>query len=81
MTPVGLHHLAPPNYHRNPIDNEGALVVTEWGDDLVDFIRRHNRLDTKVYDIHGRRLGLDGEFLEVFVSLKTGAPIVAGISR
>jgi hypothetical protein len=80
MTPVGLHHLAPPNYHRNPIDNEGTLVVTEWGDDLVDFIRRHSCLDTEVYDIHDRRLGLDGESLEVFVSRKTG-PLMAGISR
>jgi len=70
MTPAGLRYLASPDYHGNPINAEGALVVTEWGDDLVDFIWRHSRLETEVYDIHDRRLGLDGQYLDVFVSRK-----------
>ena len=70
LTPAGLQYLAPPEYHGNPINDEGALVVTEWGDDLVDFIRRHSQLDTEMYDMHDRRLGLDGEYLDVFVSRK-----------
>lgn len=70
MTPAGLHHLASPIYHGNPINAEGALVVTDWGDDLVDFIRRHSQLETDVYDIYDRRLGLDGQGLDVFVSRK-----------
>jgi SAM-dependent methyltransferase len=70
MTPAGLRHLAPPDYHGNPIHAEGPLVVTEWDDDLVDFIWRHSRLETDVYDIHDRRLGLDGQYLDVFVSRK-----------
>lgn len=70
MTPAGLTHLAPPDYHGSPISSDGSLVVTEWGDDLVDVIRSHSHLETGVYDIHDRRLGLDGQFLDVFVSRK-----------
>ena len=70
MTPAGLRYLAPPDYHCNPISNAGALVVTDWGDDLVDIIRRHGHLETEVFEIHDRRLGLDGQYLEVFVSRK-----------
>ena len=68
MTPAGLHHLVPPIYHGSPISQEGTLVVTEWGDDLVDFVRDHSHLETDVLAIHDRRLGLDGQFLDVFVS-------------
>ena len=70
VTPSGLRYLTPRVYHDNPISAEGSLVVTDWGDDIVDFIRRHSHLDTTVYDIHDRYLGLDGQYLDVLVSRK-----------
>jgi DNA-directed RNA polymerase subunit RPC12/RpoP len=27
----GLEHLEPPDYHANPVDPAGSLVITEWG--------------------------------------------------
>lgn len=57
-------------FHGNPIDESGALVVTEWGADLPEFIFKHSGMITTVYFTHDRYLGLDGEFLEVFVSKK-----------
>lgn len=63
-----VEYLAEKDFHANPVDPDGSLVVTEWGDDLPDFVRRHSGLDTTVHAIRSRWLGLDGEFLEVFVS-------------
>jgi SAM-dependent methyltransferase len=65
-----IKHLQPPDYHRNPIDKDGSLVVTEWGSDLCDFVRDESELETTVFDMRDRRLGIDGAFREVFVSRK-----------
>ena len=68
--PEGIVYLAEKDYHMNPIDANGSLVVTEWGTDICDCIYESSRLTTTIYQIRDRRLGLDGEFLEVFVSRK-----------
>ena len=67
---TGVRHLEPPDYHGNPVDPNGSLVVREWGDDLVDFITVSCGLKTEVYPFHDRARGLDGEFLDVFVTRK-----------
>jgi SAM-dependent methyltransferase len=64
----GVRFLLPPDRHGDPIDPNGSLVVREWGDDLPSFIREHTRLDTVRYRMHDRWRGLDGAFLDVFVS-------------
>ena len=63
-------YLADEVYHRNPIDPEGSLVVTDWGWDLPDRIHEASGLTTTVYQLRDRALGLDAEYLEVFVSRK-----------
>jgi hypothetical protein len=65
------HYLAEPEYHYCPIDPKGSLVVTEWGWDLCDVIYRSCRMTTTANRILDRRLGIDGAFIEVFVSRKT----------
>lgn len=65
-----IRHLLPPEYHGNPIDNDGALVVTEWGRNLPEFIFRNGGLVTSVFLTLDRTRGLAGDFLEVFVSHK-----------
>lgn len=66
----GCVYHAPKEFHGNPIDPEGSLVVTDWGRDLLDFIFQHGGLSTAVFLTKDRYLGLDGELLEVFVSHK-----------
>ena len=66
-----IRHLQPPDYHGNPIDPNGSLVVTEWGDGLCQFIYEHSGLATTPIRIRDRYLGLDAAFLEVFVSRKS----------
>jgi len=63
-----VRHLEPPDFHANPIDPEGSLVATEWGADLREVIRAHGGLETSVHVIRDRRLGIDGDFRDVFVS-------------
>ncbi len=57
-------------YHGNPIDDKGSLVTFDWGADFVDFIYEHSGMTTTIYLVKDRNMGLDGEFLEVFISRK-----------
>jgi SAM-dependent methyltransferase len=66
----GIEHLADPDFHGDPDEGAGWLVVTEWGPEINDFIERHAGMTTKVFNTKDVGLGLDGEFLDVFVSLK-----------
>jgi SAM-dependent methyltransferase len=65
-------HIEKPDYHGNPIDSQGSLVVTEWGRDLCDFIYRSSGATTTAILIHDRRLGIEADFNEVFISTKPG---------
>lgn len=66
----GVEHLLPAEYHGNPVDPDGALVVREWGADIVDYVRQVSGLESEIILDRDRDCGLDGEFLEVIVSRK-----------
>ena len=57
-----------PQYHGNPIDPRGSLVVTEWGFDLCEYVRRCCGMHTTVEHLFDPGQGICGEFREVFVS-------------
>jgi ubiquinone/menaquinone biosynthesis C-methylase UbiE len=65
-----LVHHHPAVYHKNPVDDTGSLVVRDWGKDFAGFVRRCSGMETMTYLHKERRLGLDAEFLEVFISHK-----------
>jgi SAM-dependent methyltransferase len=65
-----IRHLLPPDYHGNPIDATGSLVVTEWGRDLCDFIYDACGMTTTVMRIIDRHKGIEAEFNEIFISRK-----------
>lgn len=65
-----VRHLVKPSYHGNPIDPQGSLVVTDWGADFCEFVHRSSGLVTTAISLADRRQGIEGEFLEVFVSSK-----------
>jgi SAM-dependent methyltransferase len=69
----GVEYLKDPDYHSNPIDPEGSLVVTEWGDEICDFILRASGMTTSIFSFFDPKLGFEGEFLDVFVSRKVPA--------
>lgn len=64
-------HLEQPVYHGNPVDQEnGSLVTYDWGQDFVDFIYNVSGMYTVIYLQRDNTKGLDGEFLEIFISRK-----------
>ncbi len=65
-----IENLQPADYHGNPFDSNGSLVVTEWGSDLCDFVYRHSGATTTSILIRDRYRGLAGEFCEVFISFR-----------
>jgi hypothetical protein len=65
-----VEYFEKPDYHRNPIDENGALVVTEWGKDLLDVIYKNTGMETTVVKEINRDMGIDAEFIEVFISRK-----------
>lgn len=62
-------------FHSNPVNKNGSLVVTDWGDDLLQRIEEESGMQTEMLTFNDRGMGLDAEFLEVFVSRKSNSAI------
>lgn len=65
-----VRHLCDPDYHCNPVDPKGSLVVTEWGVEMPDFILRHSGMATVAIRLFDPSRGIEGDFREVFISVK-----------
>lgn len=65
--------MAEPMYHGNPISEKGSLVTWDYGVDFVELAERWSGYQTSVYILHDRRLGIEGEFMDVFVTVKDKA--------
>jgi len=63
-------HLKEPMYHGNPVSSEGSLVTYDWGYDFVDYIYETAKMTTTILYTYDTRKGIEGEFIEVFVSRK-----------
>ena len=63
-------YLKDPEYHGNPIDNKGSLVVTDWGNDLCDLIFQWTGMKTEVISYNDDGGKADEDSIEVFVSRK-----------
>ena len=63
-------HLLDPEYHGNPIGDGRALVTWDYGDDFEVHLAHWCGYPTVTYLVRDRKLGLDGEYLEVFVTRK-----------
>lgn len=61
-------HLMEPVYHGNPLSVAGALVTRDWGRDIGDVVYTQSGMHTTIYLERDRAKGLDGDFLEVFIS-------------
>ena len=67
-----IEFLKDPEYHGNPINREkGSLVTNDWGQDFVDIVYRSSGLCTTIYLQRDPKKGIEGDFLEIFVSRKS----------
>ena len=80
-TEAGVEHIAPAEYHGNPIDPGGSLVTFHYGSDLSDRILRWAPdLSVCVVTLNDASIGVLGKFREVFLVTK-GSPGPGGASR
>lgn len=74
LTDSGIVHLQEAQYHGNPIGDGRSLVTWDYGDDFEACLWVWCGYPTVTYVTRDRGLGLDGEYLEVFVTRKVQAP-------
>ena len=67
-------HLLEPQYHGNPIGDGRSLVTWDYGDDFETYLWSWCGYPTSTYIVRDRKLGLDGEYLEVFLTRKVALP-------
>lgn len=65
-----VEHLFEPEFHGNPIDPSGSLVVWHFGFDLVDRIQIASGMTSSIYVLDNLDLGIRAEYIEVIVSRK-----------
>ncbi len=64
-----VHH-HPPEYHGNPVDNQGALVTMHWGYDIASFITEKAKTPTIIIAIDNIDIGIRAEYIDVILSTK-----------
>lgn len=74
-------HLLEASYHGNPISTKGSLVTWDYGADFIELAERWSGYQTSVYILHDRRMGIDGEFMDVFVTVKDQANCVTQLTK
>jgi len=65
-----VQHLQEPRYHGNPIGDGRSLVTWDYGADFDDLIQSWSGYATSNFIIRDRSRGIDGEYLDVFVTQK-----------
>jgi hypothetical protein len=73
-------HLLEPQYHGNPIADGRSLVTWDYGDDFELYVWDWCGYPTITYIVRDRGLGIDGEYLEVFVTRKISRTMSATVS-
>jgi hypothetical protein len=68
-----VEHLHEPIYHGNPIGGGRSLVTWDYGADFDDLIQQWSGCSTCNFTIRDRSHRIDGECLDVFVTLKEPA--------
>jgi SAM-dependent methyltransferase len=65
-----VEFLREPEYHGNPVSDQGSLVIRRWGYDICDFIFKSSGLFTQTIIIDALELGIRAELIEVLITRK-----------
>ncbi len=65
-----VEHLLEPEYHGNPVSEQGALVTRRWGYDICDYIFKSSGLFTRIIHLDALEWGIRAEYIEVLVTVK-----------
>ena len=64
-----VHH-GPPEFHGNPMSEEGSLVTWDWGFDITQKISAAGAGTAEILGAADEQMGIEGELLEVIVQSK-----------
>lgn len=64
------HHIEPPEYHGNPVDEKGSLVTFDYGYDMAAYMSAWSGLVTTLVYIDDITRGVRAEYIEVMVNRK-----------
>lgn len=70
LTNGEIIHFKEEQYHGNPIGDGRSLVTWDYGDDFESQLNKWCGFSTVTYVTRDEYLGIDGEYLEVFVTRK-----------
>jgi SAM-dependent methyltransferase len=70
LTQGKVEYLLEEQYHGNPVGDGRSLVTWDYGDDFEYLLFEWSECPTTTYVTRDRHLGIDGEYLEVFVTRK-----------
>jgi SAM-dependent methyltransferase len=71
------HHLEP-EYHGNPIDQNGSLVTVDWGYDITEHMTQASGLLSTLHTLDDISRGISAEYIDVMVNQKPGSRREAG---
>ena len=71
-----IDNLLPPEFHGNPVSNDGSIVSVDWGYDLVSYLQYHSGLSFIMHRIDNIDLGIRAELIEVLVGFKRPIPLI-----
>jgi hypothetical protein len=73
-----VEYLLKPDYHGNPVSEQGSLVVWEYGQDFYQLLESWCSgvdVDIKCINEPEPGMGIEGEFLDCFLISKSDNPI------
>jgi len=65
-----IRNIYPPEYHGNPLSNEGSLVTWHWGNDIKQIATNATGSKIEIIACHDLKMGIEGEYLDVIVQKK-----------
>jgi SAM-dependent methyltransferase len=76
LTTLGIDHILPPQFHGNPMSDQGSLVTVDWGYDLLDYLAWHSGLSVSMHVIDDLTRGIRASLIEVIVCRKSRPPVL-----
>jgi SAM-dependent methyltransferase len=74
-----IEYLAEPEYHGNPLTEQGSLVTFHYGYDLADLIAKWTPFDVEIRRFADRTHGITAEFTEVIICSKPPRAVPAAV--
>ncbi|MEP9366975.1 class I SAM-dependent methyltransferase [Xanthobacter sp. VNH20] len=69
-----IKNLLEPQFHGNPVSNDGSLVTIDWGYDVVSYLQFHSGLSFMMIQIDNIDIGIRADLIEVLIGFKHPIP-------